>query len=205
MSAVPLVLASLVAASCGGALTRQQQLNQSLESEIQALRTLNAQLEQQVHTCADAPPPALYNDLRTLFADRGVAVERQGQSVVLTLPGGVVFADSGMRLREESGWALDLLSAALLQHPGWAVLIEVHTDDRPPTGQLARSYPTNWELSAARAALLTRELTDRYGLPAERLTAAGRGSVAPLTDNSTPEGRDMNRRVRVVLTPMEPL
>lgn len=204
LAALPLLLCTLVAATCGGALTRQQQINAALDNEIMALRTLNTQLQEQVRTCADAPPPELYNALRSLFAAGEVRVERAGQAVVVTIPAGLLFVDNAVRLREESAQVLDLLSLALHEHPSWAVLVEVHTDDRPPTGALARSYPTLWELSAARAALVVRELSERYQVAPARLSAAGRGSAAPTADNSTAEGRDLNRRVRVVLTPMEP-
>lgn len=203
MSALPLLLSTLFAASCGGALGPQAQVNAALDNEVLALKTRQAYLEEQLKTCADPAPPALYSELRQVFPDGDVKVDRQGRAVVLTIPNGVLFVDNGVRLRQESEQVLDLVAIALNQHPDWAVLVEVHTDETRPTGTLAKTYPTNWELSAARAAMLVRELSDRYHVSPSRLTAAGRGSVQPVADNSTSEGRDLNRRVRLVLTPME--
>ncbi len=59
-------------------------------------------------------------------------------------------------------------------------------------------YPTNWELSVARATNVVRFLQD-VGIPPERMVAAGRGEYSPIASNDTPEGRQKNRRIEIML------
>jgi chemotaxis protein MotB len=76
------------------------------------------------------------------------------------------------------------------------VRVEGHTDDRPI--RTAR-FPSNWDLSAARAVYIVDALVTDYGLPPDQLSAAGYASFRPVDTNDTPEGRARNRRVDVVL------
>ena len=83
-----------------------------------------------------------------------------------------------------------------------AVRIEGHTDNVPITGALAQRYPSNWELSAARAITVARYLQKQAIDPAG-LSATGFGEYKPVADNSTVEGRAKNRRIEIVLVPKD--
>ena len=83
-----------------------------------------------------------------------------------------------------------------------AIRIEGHTDAMPIAGSLAQRYPTNWELSAARAINVARYLQKEAINPA-LLSAAGFGEFKPVADNATVEGRAKNRRIEIVLVPKE--
>lgn len=78
------------------------------------------------------------------------------------------------------------------------IRIEGHTDNVPIVGLLARTYPTNWELSAARAINVTRFLELR-GVDTRSLEAVAYGEFRPVADNSTEEGRARNRRIEIIL------
>jgi chemotaxis protein MotB len=82
------------------------------------------------------------------------------------------------------------------------IRIEGHTDNVPIAGTLAKRYPTNWELSAARAINITRYL-EKEGLDPALLSAAAFGEYQPVADNETPEGRAKNRRIAIILLPKE--
>ena len=82
------------------------------------------------------------------------------------------------------------------------IRIEGHTDNVPITGSLAQRYPTNWELSAARAINVTRYL-QKQAIDAATLSAIAFGEFRPVASNSTPEGREKNRRIEIVLVPKE--
>ncbi|MFT3743020.1 MAG: OmpA family protein [Pyrinomonadaceae bacterium] len=75
------------------------------------------------------------------------------------------------------------------------IRIEGHTDSTPISNA---KYPSNWELSTARAASVLMRLTEK-GIEPSRLSAAGYGGFQPVADNATPEGRAQNRRVDVVI------
>ncbi|MEP6850033.1 MAG: OmpA family protein [Acidobacteriota bacterium] len=85
--------------------------------------------------------------------------------------------------------------ADLLKSSGQQIRIEGHTDSTPISNV---RYPSNWELSTARASTVLSRLVD-LGISPERLSAAGYGGFQPVADNSTIEGRAQNRRVDVVV------
>jgi chemotaxis protein MotB len=85
--------------------------------------------------------------------------------------------------------------AETLKNAGVRVRIEGHTDSTPISNA---KYPSNWELSTARASSVLARLID-MGIEPERLSAAGYGGFQPIADNSTAEGRAQNRRVDVVI------
>jgi chemotaxis protein MotB len=73
--------------------------------------------------------------------------------------------------------------------------VEGHTDNVPISGR----FPSNWELSTARATTVLRELIEHHGIPADRLQAAGYADERPVASNDTPDGRAANRRVELVV------
>ena len=79
-----------------------------------------------------------------------------------------------------------------------AIRIEGHTDDVQITGALTRTFPTNWELSAARAINVTKFL-QQEGIDPRNLSAAAFAEHKPVADNSTKEGRAKNRRIEITL------
>ncbi len=83
-----------------------------------------------------------------------------------------------------------------------SIRIEGHTDDVPISRSLAQRYPTNWELSAARAINVARYLQDQ-GIDPANLSAVAYGEWEPVATNDTPEGRAKNRRIEIVLVPKE--
>jgi len=83
-----------------------------------------------------------------------------------------------------------------------SIRIEGHTDNKPIVGPLTQRYPTNWELSAARATNVARYL-QKQGIEPAALSAAAFGEFKSVADNATPEGRAKNRRIEIVLVPKE--
>jgi len=83
-----------------------------------------------------------------------------------------------------------------------AIRVEGHTDNVPIVGALARKYPTNWELSAARAINVTRYL-EQQGIDPALLGAVAYGEYKPVASNDTDEGRAKNRRIEIVLVAKE--
>ncbi|MGE5285060.1 MAG: OmpA family protein, partial [Actinomycetota bacterium] len=83
-----------------------------------------------------------------------------------------------------------------------SIRIEGHTDNVPISQALAKKYPTNWELSAARAINVARYLQDE-GIDPANLSAVAYGEWKPVAGNDTPEGRAKNRRIEIILVPKE--
>jgi chemotaxis protein MotB len=81
------------------------------------------------------------------------------------------------------------------------IQVEGHTDNVPISSRLRDKFPSNWELSTARAANVVHFLQEQSGISGTRLAVAGFGEHRPISDNSTPEGREENRRIQIVLVP----
>ena len=100
---------------------------------------------------------------------------------------------AGVKVLQHIG---DILNSAVDKN----IQVEGHTDNVPISGALATKYPSNWELSTARATTVLHFLQERVGVSGERLSAVGYGEYQPIASNSTAEGRAQNRRIQIVLT-----
>lgn len=130
----------------------------------------------------------LGQDIQVLVRDEGVSFR---------IPSEVLFP-SGEAVLTPAGQAIiDRLLPAFNRVPDYTIVVEGHTDNIPI--QTAR-FPSNWELSAARASSVVRQLEAR-GLNPTRLRATGLADTRPLASNDTPQGRALNRRVEITLEP----
>jgi chemotaxis protein MotB len=124
-----------------------------------------------------------------------LAFELQKRGLVVSIvTEGVLFDAGSADLRPEGKAILDQIAAELTKVPN-DLAIEGHTDDQPISNSL---YPSNWELSTARATNVLRYLTDVHHLDPSRLTASGYGDERPVAPN-TPTGRIANRRVDIAV------
>ena len=106
----------------------------------------------------------------------------------------ILFASGEANLSDKAIPALDALAGTLTKYPN-PVRVEGHTDNRPIN---TRYYPSNWELSAARAASVVHRFA-RSGMNPDRLSVIGFGEYRPAQPNETAAGRDANRRVVIVI------
>lgn len=104
----------------------------------------------------------------------------------------------GSALIKRDAEALLARIASVLKHVDAYFLVEAHTDDLQMDNP---AYPTNWELSTARASTIVRYLIEAHYFDPSRMTAMGAGQYRPIADNSTPEGRAQNRRIDVYVIP----
>ena len=131
-----------------------------------------------------------------------ITVTASRDAVVVELAGALVFGSGSAELRPEARRALEIVAEGIrtraVRHP---IRVEGHTDNTPPnTGR----FPTNWELSAARAGATARLLTE-LGVEADTVTAVGYADTKPIGDNETPEGKTRNRRVEIWILNPEPI
>jgi len=116
------------------------------------------------------------------------------EGVMLELEASLLFASGDARLTSRLQAALEAIAPVLIRHD-YPVVIEGYADTTPIS---SRHYPSNWELSAARAASVARLFALR-GMNEERIEVTGRGTNLAVTDNATPEARQANRRVRILI------
>lgn len=133
------------------------------------------------------------------ISDQEVSVKMMDRGLVITFVAEVLFDSGKAQLRQSSFVKLDKIADVLnTTVKDLSVGIEGHTDDVP----IQRSgWKSNWELSSARALGVLHYLTQTNNISPGRLSATGYGEFRPVADNATPEGRQKNRRVEIVILP----
>jgi chemotaxis protein MotB len=117
------------------------------------------------------------------------------RGLVISLGEGSCFDSGSDQLKAEGRELLDALVPHLVTRIG-QIRIEGHTDNVPIHN--AR-FPSNWELSTTRATAIARNLVESHGFAPEQLSAAGYAEFRPVATNDTPDGRNRNRRVDIVV------
>jgi chemotaxis protein MotB len=133
--------------------------------------------------------------VKGLEAEPGVGVSYTAQRVVIELKEAILFESGNAEVSVAAFPVLDKVAEVIRQFPD-PVLVEGHTDNVPiSTGR----YPSNWELSTARAVGVVKYFVERTAISPQRFGAAGYGASRPLVGNDTPDDRAQNRRVEIVL------
>ena len=112
------------------------------------------------------------------------------------------FETDSARLANMSDRQLDAVASVLKAYPARYILVEGHTDNVQIGAALFDRFPTNWELSAARATAVVRFLQEKGEIEPERLTASGFSYYKPVASNESEEGRKQNRRIEIMLMPV---
>lgn len=202
--------------------SRKEQMQQQLEdlnqnnnqllTSIDQLQRENALLAEQIETerkIREEKLAGLQNTYDQLVGALEQEIKRgeltitnlKGQLSV-NLPNKILFDSGKTKVRSEGKKILRSLGDIMSKFPDKALLVEGHTDNVKISSRLKETYPTNWELSTARANSVVHVLQDEVGLPGERLIAAGYSEYRPISDNDTAEGKAFNRRIQIQLVPM---
>lgn len=127
--------------------------------------------------------------------DKEIDIEFTSQYVQLTVNGALLFDSGSVEIRQESLPILEQLGIVLQRFADGTIEIEGHTDNVPMKS--SKKYSNNDELSAGRALSVFYYLQEHTTLDASKIKHSGRGEYVPIADNSTPEGRALNRRVEI--------
>ena len=180
---------------------RATRLDRDLEAERQAREAAAAALAAREAQLAkmQSTYDELVGDLESEVSAGQIEIQRLREGIRLNVDDDVLFASGSAEL---DAVGRDVLERVADRLKGLDDFIEVrgHTDDRPIRGNLARRYPSNWELAGARAARVVRLLEER-GIPGDRLAVVSRGPNDPRASNDTAEGRARNRRIEIRLEP----
>jgi len=193
-------------AEAGAAMTEMRQTINRLEAEN---RDLTNQLEME-KIAREARLAQMKNTYDQLVGKLESEIER-GEVTISELQGRltvnmverILFASGRAEVKPEGLDVLRRVGNILNEAQDKVVQVEGHTDSVPISGRLKERFPTNWELSTARAANVVHFLQDQVGIAGERLAVTGYGPYRPIADNASPEGREQNRRIQIVLVPME--
>src|SRR5450755_1598756 len=126
------------------------------------------------------------------FANAGVDVSYKNGLVYISMQDALLFDPGSAKLGKNGQEALAVVAQVLNDNPNLLIYVIGNTDSVKVTK--AKGFTDNWSLSTERANSVVRVLRDQYQVSLDRVTSAGRGKFNPVADNSTAEGRAMNRR-----------
>lgn len=118
--------------------------------------------------------------------------------VYISLDDRMLYRSGGYEISTKAGEILSKIGKIIMDYKDYSVLVEGNTDTDPISRPNIRN---NWDLSALRASSVVQALQNNYGVDPKRLTAAGRGEYNPIATNSTAEGKALNRRTQIIITP----
>jgi chemotaxis protein MotB len=159
-----------------------QELNNALVQMDETRRRIKSELEDQI----DA---------------QQIKLEEMEGKLRLTFVDKILFDTGSVEISKEGQELMSKLAESLKKNKDQRIIIEGHTDDRKIGLELRERYPTNWELSVARATSVLRYLEDKAGIDPERCVASGYSYYQPVASNDTEEGRSQNRRIEIILAP----
>jgi chemotaxis protein MotB len=113
----------------------------------------------------------------------------------------ILFPSGEAELTPEGIKVLERVGNVLKNTSNKIIRVEGHTDNVPIHPRLQKQYPTNWELSTARAANVVRFLQEKVGIEPERMQVIGLSEYQPVATNKTVSGRSKNRRIEITLLP----
>ena len=167
-----------------------EQKNKEMAQQKAALETATQERQKQY----DALVHGLAKEV-----EKGQLQVRQYQNMLSVDLAEQIFFDSGKAALKAGGKdVLKTVADALKGYENKIIRVVGHTDNVKLAKSLQATFPTNWELSVARATNVVRFLQDA-GIPPERMIPSGRGEYEPVAPNDTPEGRQKNRRIEIML------
>ncbi len=124
-----------------------------------------------------------------------IDVTRDTRGVVMSVADKYFFPSGNAGLKDDSRDIMDEIASILHKYPNM-IRIEGHTDNVPIHNE---KFPSNWELSAARAISVAKYFVENHNIPPGKLSTIGYSEYKPVASNDTPSGRAKNRRVNIVI------
>jgi chemotaxis protein MotB len=188
MKSKKLILICILALAAG--CVPQQQYNQEVQQNQQLLY-LNGTYQQ------------LNQSLQSEVAANQVQIRQLQNRLEVTMVNAILFPEGGWELGQQGQQELNKIVPALQGVSGKQIVIQGYTDNLPILAPLSERFPTNWNLSAARAISVVRFL-EPQGIDPNQLSAVAFGKYHPIASNDTPEGRAQNRRINIVIQDQTP-
>ena len=163
--------------------------------ELQAQSAEQAKAKDEMKGTYDS----MINNLKDELNSGKLEIERVRDGISVNMAQDILFKSGSANL-DKAGKELLLEVAGELKSNPYQVVVTGHTDNQKIGASLAQRYPTNWELGAARSAVIVR-LFEQAGIGKDRLAAVSFADSRPREGNDTPEGRTKNRRIEIKLVP----
>jgi len=140
-------------------------------------------------------------DLKKEIEEGQIKITQLADRLSVSMVDKILFPSGKSNITSDGLEVLERVGNVLKNTQNKIIRVEGHTDNVPITRRLKKQFPTNWELSTARAVNVVRFLQEQVGIDAQRLQIIGMSEYHPIASNETPEGRSQNRRIEIALLP----
>jgi chemotaxis protein MotB len=175
-----------------GALSGAKADIEAKQKIIEEMKKKELQAKKRLETLKD-----MLAKFRSLIEGGKLKVKIKNGKMMLELPSAILFESGKADLSEEGKQTLGEVASVLATIPDREFQVAGHTDDVPIT---SKKFPSNWELSTARAVAVVKHLQE-MGVDPRNLSAAGYSEYQPTASNQTEQGRALNRRIEITLMP----
>lgn len=175
----------------------------NLEKSLESIKEKDMKIQrmQDAITKKDSVTLALVTSLKGVLgnmSDEDISINVEKGVVYVSISDKLLFDSGRYNVTSRAKEVLGKVATVVKNKPEIEFMVEGHTDSKPIKTAM---FEDNWDLSVKRATSVVRVLQDDFGVPAARMTAAGRSYFVPLASNDTEEGRAKNRRTRIVILP----
>ena len=193
------------------ALKKQQE---GLQKERNALQTEKAAVEKERDVLSQKAANAerleratqTYQDLQKKLEkeiqEGKVQLTEMKNRLTMTMVDKIIFPSGSAEISNDGKLVLDKVVSILKDIKDKRIQVEGHTDNVQIVSGLKKRFPTNWELSTARATEVVRYLQEQGGLDPKQLSATGYSEYQPVASNDKDSGKHKNRRIEIVLLPL---
>lgn len=182
-------------------INQQQQKNiETLKLELVKRRSV-IQLQGKVIQLLDDTKKTIETSLKDQIAAQEIEVVEIDDKLKVIFVDKILFDSGSVDINRRGKELLMIMAGSLKVNKDQEIVIEGHTDNVPLSAALRKRFPSNWELSTARAAAVARFFQQTGGIQPERLSARGYSFYRPVASNEIEEGRHQNRRIEIILGP----
>ena len=184
-------------------INQEQQKNiRALKIELEKRRSV-IQLQGQVIQLLDDTKKTIETSLKDQIAAQEIEIVEIDDKLKVIFVDKILFDSGSVDINPGGKELLLIMADSLKENKDQNIVVEGHTDDVPLSAALRERFPSNWELSTARAAAVARFFQVEGGIQPERLSARGYSFYRPVGSNETKEGRHQNRRIEIILGPYQ--
>jgi chemotaxis protein MotB len=177
------------------------QLN-ALREEVAANKAKIEELRVENEKASQAQK-SLEDQMRSAIESKDVTISELQGKLTVNILDRILFDSGEAELKPEGEKMLQKIAGVIAQYPNRQIHVIGHTDNVPIRIGPRTKYPSNWELSTARATAAVRFLCEKAGADPHRIGAVGYGEFHPIADNASADGRAKNRRIALVVLPEE--
>jgi chemotaxis protein MotB len=174
---------------------------EGLKAELNQEKLAVQQKEREVSEL-DKTRMEIESSLKEQIAQKDIKLEEIEGKLKVTFVDKILFDSGSVMIKSKGQEVLLKLADSFRDAKDQNIAVEGHTDDVQIGSALIDRFPTNWELSTARATAVVRFLQEKGNIAPERLTASGFSFYRGVATNETPEGREQNRRIEIILVPV---